>query len=113
MTAIAISLGTGFCTYFVTVHGKEKEWQRSEKTRKEARLYQQRSRQYELLQPILLRVASLGKSRLGWGIPNQGSSQSHQGFESGFRRIVESSESQSFHELLILAGNIDQIRLSG
>ena len=58
VTAIDTSLGTGFCTYFVTVHGKEKEWQRSEKTRKEARLYQQRSRQYELLQPILLRVAS-------------------------------------------------------
>ena len=71
VTAIATSLGTGFCTYFVTVHGKEKEWQRSEKTRKEARLYQQRSRQYELLQPILLRVVSLGKSRLGWGITPQ------------------------------------------
>ena len=25
VTAIATSLGTGFCTYFVTVHGKEKE----------------------------------------------------------------------------------------
>lgn len=71
VTAIDTSLGTGFCTYFVTVHGKEKEWQRSEKTRKEARLYQQRSRQYELLQPILLRVASLGKFRPGWGITPQ------------------------------------------
>lgn len=71
VTAIATSLGTGFCTYFVTVHGKEKEWQRPEKTRKEARLYQQRSRQYELLQLILLRVVSLGKSRLGWGITPQ------------------------------------------
>ena len=59
VTAIATSLGTGFCTYFAATHGKEKEWQRSEKTRKEARLYQQRSRQYELLQSILLRVASL------------------------------------------------------
>ena len=27
VTAIDTSLGTGFCTYFVTVHGKEKEWQ--------------------------------------------------------------------------------------
>ena len=34
------------------------EVRENEKTRKEARLYQQRSRQYELLQPILLRVAS-------------------------------------------------------
>ena len=25
VTAIATSLGTGFCTYFVTVHGNEKE----------------------------------------------------------------------------------------
>lgn len=39
VTAIDTSLGTGFCPYFVTVHGKEKEWQRSEKIRKEARLY--------------------------------------------------------------------------
>ena len=59
VTAIATSLGTGLCTYFAATHGKEKEWQRSEKTRKEARLYQQRSRQYELLQAILVRVASL------------------------------------------------------
>ena len=58
VTAIATSLGTGLCTYFAATHGKEKEWQRSEKTRKEARLYQQRSRQYELLQAILVRVAS-------------------------------------------------------
>ena len=59
VTAIATSLGTGLCTYFAATHGKEKEWQRSEKTRKEARLYQQRSRQYELLQAMLVRVASL------------------------------------------------------
>ena len=37
----------------------------------EARLYQQRSRQYELLQPILLRVARLGIFRFGWGITPQ------------------------------------------
>lgn len=33
VTAIATSLGTGFCTYFVTVHGKEKEYGRGRRKR--------------------------------------------------------------------------------
>lgn len=56
VTAIATSLGTGLCTYFAATHGKEKEWQRSEKTRKEERLYQRRVRLYEALLPMILRM---------------------------------------------------------
>lgn len=56
VTAIATSLGTGLCTYFAATHGKEKEWQRAEKTRKEERLYQRRVRLYEALLPMILRM---------------------------------------------------------
>ena len=58
------------------------------------------------------RYTSLGKFRLGWGItPQPGGKPALKGLRAASGE--SSSESQSFHELLILAGNIDQIRLSG